>query len=171
MTETKKTQPKKESKSIPRIVVVRIRGKCKIRKNIEDTLKMLRLYKKNNCVVLSNKPTIAGMLDKVKDFITWGEINEATFKELIKKRGKLPGNKPLTEQYLKDKTKLDFDGFTKEFFSSKKDLKDVPGMKRFFRLHPPIKGFERKGIKTPFSMGGVLGYRKEKINDLIMRMV
>ncbi len=111
------------------------------------------------------------MLNKVKDFITWGEINEATFKELIKKRGKLPGKKPLTEQYLKDKTKLDFDSFTKEFFDFKKEIKDVPGLKPFFTLHPPIHGFERKGIKKEFSMGGALGYRKEKINDLIMRMV
>jgi len=44
-------------------------------------------------------------------------------------------------------------------------------MKLFFKLCPPVHGFERKGIKKPFSMGGVLGYRKEKINELIKRMV
>ena len=43
--------------------------------------------------------------------------------------------------------------------------------KRFFRLAPPRKGFERKGIKKPFSVGGALGYRGSKINDLIRRMV
>ena len=81
------------------------------------------------------------------------------------------GKKNLTENYLKEKTKLSFDEFVKEFFNFKKNLKDVPGLKPFFRLKPPIKGFERKGIKTPFSMGGVLGYRKEKINNLIIRML
>jgi large subunit ribosomal protein L30 len=43
--------------------------------------------------------------------------------------------------------------------------------KKFFRLHPPRKGFERKGIKLPFKVGGALGYRGNKINDLIKRML
>ena len=171
MPEAKKTRIEKKQEATSRVAVVRVRGECKIRRDIEDTLKMLRLYKKNNCAVISNKPVFLGMLDKVKDFVTWGEINEETFRELIKKRGKLPGKKPLTEQYLKEKTKLNFEGFSKEFFDFKKELKDVPGLKLFFKLHPPLRGFERKGIKRPFSMGGALGYRKEKINDLITRMI
>jgi len=40
-----------------------------------------------------------------------------------------------------------------------------------FRLHPPKGGFGRKGIKYPFSMGGALGYKGEKINDLIKKMI
>ena len=59
----------------------------------------------------------------------------------------------------------------KDIFSFKRKLKDVPGLKNFFRLSPPVKGFDRKGIKVQFSLGGALGYRKEKINDLIKRMV
>ncbi|MBU4501752.1 MAG: 50S ribosomal protein L30 [Nanoarchaeota archaeon] len=171
MSEDKKVSVKKEEKTRGRIVVVRVRGDCRIRGDMKDTLKMLRLYKKYNCIVVPNNPVYVGMIDKVKDFITWGEIDETTFKELISKRGRLPGKKQLTEAYLKDKVKLDFAGFTKEFLTFKKELKDVPGLKRFFRLHPPVKGFERKGIKKPFSMGGVIGYRKEKINDLVQRMI
>ena len=44
-------------------------------------------------------------------------------------------------------------------------------MKPFFRLHPPRKGFERKGIKMPFKLGGVLGPRGDKINNLIKKMI
>ena len=41
--------------------------------------------------------------------------------------------------------------------------------KRFFRLHPPRKGIESK---KHFGIGkGVLGNNKEKINDLILRML
>ena len=47
----------------------------------------------------------------------------------------------------------------------------MPGLKQFFKLNPPRSGFERKGIKVPFSLGGALGYRKNNINDLIKRMV
>ena len=53
----------------------------------------------------------------------------------------------------------------------KKELNDIPGLKRFFRLKPPEKGFEKKGIKKQYSLGGVLGYRKGKINELIRKML
>jgi len=43
--------------------------------------------------------------------------------------------------------------------------------KKFFRLHPPRGGFERKGTKKSFKEEGSLGDRGEKINDLIKRMV
>lgn len=121
------------SENIKKIAAIRIRGLVNIKKTIEDTLDMLRLYRKNYCVVLENKPEVIGMLKKAKDYITWGEIDESTLKLLNEKRGK------------KDK--------------------------KFFRLQPPRKGFERKGTKKSFSIGGALGYRGEKINELIKRMV
>jgi large subunit ribosomal protein L30 len=112
-----------------------------------------------------------GMLNKVKDFVTWGEIDEETFKSLLLKRGRLPGKQKLTEEYVKDKLKMSVDDFVKEYFAFKKELKDIPGLKPFFKLSPPVNGFERKGTKKPFSLGGALGYRKDKINELIKRMV
>jgi len=154
-----------------KIVIIRIRGTIGVRKEIKDTMQMLRLYKKHTCVILNNTPSIAGMLKKIKDYVTYGEINEPTIRLLVTTRGKLPGNKPLTEEYVKEKTKLSIEEFVKEFVSDKKQLKDIPGFKPFFRLKPPEKGFERKGIKKPFSMGGSLGYRKDKVNDLIQRMI
>ena len=153
------------------IAIVRVRGSINLRREIEDTFRMLRLYKKNTCTLIPNTNSYINMLKKIKDYATWGEINEETFKLLLQKRGKLPGNKPLTLEYLKQKLNLDFETFAKEFFNFKKKLKDIPGIKLFFRLSPPKKGFEKYGVKTPFSMGGALGYRKEKIYDLIQRMV
>ena len=154
-----------------KIAVIRIRGTQGLKSQAKSTFRLLGLYKKNYCTVVDNSPVYVGMLTKIKDYATWGEIDEKTFKALLEKRGKVVGNKRLTSEYLKQKTHLDFDAFTKEFFSSSKKLKDIPGLKCFFRLAPPIKGFERKGIKLPFSMGGVLGYRKEKINGLLQRMI
>ena len=34
-----------------------------------------------------------------------------------------------------------------------------------------VRLFERKGIKTPYSIGGVLGFRGDKIGELILRMI
>ena len=39
------------------------------------------------------------------------------------------------------------------------------------RLSPPRKGYGRKGIKVSFKAGGALGYRGDKINDLVKRML
>ncbi|MFH1972872.1 MAG: 50S ribosomal protein L30 [archaeon] len=154
-----------------RIAIVRIRGKNHLQTKVADTLKMLRLYKPNGCVVVPNNPVYIGMIKKVKDYITWGEIDKETFELLIKKRGKVTGDKSLTEEYLKDKAKTSFDTFVVDFMDGKKELKEIPGLKPFFRLTPPSQGYERKGIKKPFSLGGALGYRKEKINVLIKRMI
>jgi len=41
----------------------------------------------------------------------------------------------------------------------------------FYRLHPPIGGFEKKGTKRSFKEGGALGDRGEKIKELIKKMV
>ncbi len=153
------------------IAIVRVRGKIGLNKEVKDTLNMLRLYRQNQCVVVPANPSYVGMIHKVKDYITWGEIDEKTLKLLLQKRGKLAGKKSLTEEYLKEKTKLDLDTFVKNVLETKTNLKNVPGLKRYFKLHPPQGGYERQGTKRPFSMGGALGYRKDKINVLIQRMV
>lgn len=154
-----------------RIAVIRVRGIIGVDKRVEDAFRKLRLFRKNSCVIINNKKDYLGVLMKIKDYATWGELEPDTFKLLLLKRGKLPGNKQLDEKYLKEKSKVDVENFVKEFFDFKKELRSVPGLKRFFRLGMPRKGFERKGIKVPFSLGGALGYRKDKINDLIQRMI
>lgn len=154
-----------------RIVIIRIAGKQGLNAKIKSTFKLLRLYGKYNCVIVPNTPQYLGMIKRVKDFITWGEIDEKSCKLLLEKRGKLPGNAKLTEEYINTKTKLSIDGFVKEFIQGKKELKEIPGLKLSFKLHPPVGGFERKGTKKPYSIGGVLGYRKEKINELVQKMI
>lgn len=154
-----------------RIAIVRVRGDLKVNQDIKDTMKMLRLYKKNNCIVVPNTENYIGMINKIKDYVTWGEINEETFKILLEKRGKLARKLLLTEEYIKKNLGMDFATFTREYFSFKKELRNIPGLKLVFKLNPPKHGFERKGIKKPFSMGGALGYRKENINELIRNMI
>ena len=66
---------------------------------------------------------------------------------------------------------MNFEEFTKKFMEGKAELKEVPGLKAFFTLSPPRQGFEKKGLKEQFAMGGALGSRKDKINELIQRMI
>ncbi len=154
-----------------KIAIVRIAGEHGLIVDVKTTLKLLNLHKKNSCSVVPNTEIFVGMLKKIKDYVTWGEINEETFSELLSNRGRIRGNKKIDEAYMKENIKMTIVEFSKKFIEGEKNLKDIPGLKPFFRLSPPRKGFERKGTKKPFSIGGVLGYRREKINDLIKRMI
>ena len=151
--------------------VVRVRGRIGVRDEIERTLHLLRLRKKNHCVIVPETQPFLGMLQKAKDYITWGEIDKDTLIMLLKKRGRLAGDRRLTEEYVKEKTGKSLEEFAKDVLEGKAKLTDLPGIKPFFRLKPPSKGFERGGIKKPFSVGGALGYRGKHINDLLKRMI
>ncbi len=84
--------------------------------------------------------------------------------------------KPTKEQLGMIKKVRDFVAFGKIDEETYKQLKEKRGqkdgegnLKPFFRLHPPRKGIDSKkhfGVKK-----GVLGDNKEKINDLIKRML
>lgn len=152
-------------------VVIRLTGSVHIKTDIGKTLNLLRLNKKNHCVVVPETKEIVGMIKKVKNAITWGELDEATIVKLILKRGRLPGNKRITEEYVKEKTGKTTDILAKEITQGSTKLKEIPGLKPVFRLNPPSKGLERKGLKKEFSMGGSWGYRGVKINELLKRMI
>ena len=150
--------------------VIRIRGRIGVRRDIADTLKMLRLHKVNHCVIVPETETFKGMLNKVKDYVTYGEIDKDTLVKLILKRGRLPGNKRVNEETIKELMNMSVDELAEKMVNGEIKLKDTP-LKPVFRLHPPRKGFERGGIKKPFTAGGALGYRGEKINDLLEKMM
>ena len=140
-----------------KIAVVRVRGSVNLRKEVRDTLNLLRLYRKNFCIVVEDTPSSKGMIKKVKDYITYGEIDDETYKLLVEKRGEEYKGR---EQDKKGKIK-----YTKFILANGKKIKP------FLRLNPPKKGFGRKGIKVSFKAHGALGYRGNKINELLKRMI
>ncbi len=154
-----------------RIAVIRVRGDVGLHPRVRTAFKTLKLYRKNFCVIVDNSPSMAGTLKTVKDHTTFGELDKETFVKLLQKKAKMPGEAALTEEYLKQKLKMDFRQFADSFFEFKKELRDIPGVKTFFRLHPPIGGFERGGIKRGYAEGGALDYRGKDINKLIERMI
>ena len=113
-----------------KIAIVRVRGNIKVMKVFIDTMRMLNINRKNHCAVVESTPDIMGMIKKVKDFITWGEVSDAALKFL-----------------------------------------EIRKKDRFYALQPPRGGYARKGTKMPFALGGALGYRGDKINDLLKRMI
>ncbi|MGZ7134255.1 MAG: 50S ribosomal protein L30 [Methanobacterium sp.] len=151
------------------IAAIRLRGRTGIKKDIANTLDMLKLTRINHTVLIEDNPSYNGMLQKAKDYITWGEIDQETVSKLLSKRGKITGNVKLTEDYLKDNTDFSsVEELSKALADSGNKLEDS-GIKPVFRLHPPRKGYEN--IKKTFAESGSLGYRGNKINDLIKRMI
>ncbi len=139
-----------------KIAIILVRGLVGVRQDVKDTLSMLGLTRKNHCVVIPNNPINVGMIKKAKDYITWGPISEEVFKELVAKRG---------EEW---KGRVED---SKKKYTYKSLEVDGKKYKRYFRLNPPRKGFGRKGIKMPFKLGGGLGDRADKMDDLIKRML
>ena len=70
------------------IAVIRIKGQVGLKIGIAETLYRLRIRRKYACVVF-DKPTAIqlGMINKVRDFVAFGEINETTKKKLVEARG------------------------------------------------------------------------------------
>jgi large subunit ribosomal protein L30 len=141
-----------------KLAVIRLKGPVKMKKFVNDTFEMLRLYNKNFCVVLEDTPATKGMINKVKDFVTFGEIKDEIFNDLVSKRGE-----EYKDRIADSKGKINYSRKFFEFNGKK--------YKKYFRLGPPIGGFGRKGIKTAFVKSGASGYRGEKINDLLKRMI
>jgi len=144
---------------IKMLAVIRLRGTVKARDKEEDTLKLLRLHHRMHCVLLPETKDLLGMIQKAKDYITWGKISDEILEKLIGKRGRKPGD-----------VRLNADE-AKKIFSELKSNRKISelGVKPVFRLSPPSKGF-KFSIKHPFPRGE-LGNRREKINELLERMI
>jgi large subunit ribosomal protein L30 len=71
------------------IAAIRIRGQVGVNKDVKETLSRLRLRRKYVCTAFEN-PNEAqlGMIKKMRNFISYGEISEETYKKLVEVRGK-----------------------------------------------------------------------------------
>ncbi|MBS3088297.1 50S ribosomal protein L30 [Candidatus Pacearchaeota archaeon] len=138
------------------MLVIRISGQVDLNRDIEEALHRLRIRKKYSAVLIKPTPENLSLLQKLRNNVAFGTIDKETLEELIKKRAV-----PLDKK-TKINAKAIVDGL------DKKSLAEL-GVKPFFRLHPPRKGIESK---KHFGVGkGVLGDNREKINDLVRRML
>jgi large subunit ribosomal protein L30 len=145
-----------------KLIAILIRSQIDSSEKVRATFHLLRLRKRLVAVILENTKENMGMLHKVKDSIAYGEISPETLKQLLMKRGKKSGDKPIE---IGGKI---LDEFAQKFLEDKAKLEDIK-VKPFFRLHPPKGGF-KKSVRLPFPRG-VLGNQGNKINDLVMRML
>ncbi|HZD43916.1 MAG TPA: 50S ribosomal protein L30 [Methanomicrobiales archaeon] len=149
--------------------VVQVRGVVKTRREIKDTLKLLRLHHTNHCVLVPDTPEYLGMIRKVKDYVAYGEVDEHTLATILETRGRLQGNLKLTDDYVREHTRYSsIEEFARALYTGDASVRDIPGLKPVLRLHPPRKGYAT--TKRTFQQGGALGYYGKEINTLLYKM-
>lgn len=167
------------------IAAIRIRGLADVRPDVEHTLRLLRLRRRFTCSIYVLNDSIKGMLKVAEGWLTWGELDRQTLIHLLRTRGRIVGDKPLTDDYVRkygwssieELVDAYMGGVVKRLWCRKNEKPKIvngkatciPGLKPFFRLHPPKGGF-KGSVKKPYGAGGELGYRGKAINELIMRM-
>lgn len=150
--------------------VIRLRGTMGIDRKVKSTLEMMRLKHPNNCVLLPETPDVKGMLQKAKDYITWGEISQETLKRMLEKRLRAKGsNKKVDEKNLKEVCGFDsFESLAGSIIEGKTKLAKQEKLQPVIRLTPPSKGF--RSINEHFPRGE-LGYRGKEIDEILGRMI
>jgi large subunit ribosomal protein L30 len=149
--------------------VVKVRGTVSAKREARETLDMLHLSRNNYAVLLDNRPSFIGMLFRVQNYVTWGEVSKETVAMLLKERGRLAGGKKLSDEYVQKQGYKSIDALAEAIAACKVEYQKLPNVQPVFKLHPPSKGFKGK-TKKSYSAGGEAGYRGEKINELIKRM-
>lgn len=133
------------------IAVIRLRGTTGLQGDVAATLHMLNIRHVNHCTIVPDIPGFVGMIKKAKDYITWGPIDADTLKLLLEKRGEAVAESGRSGHFISLNGK---------------------NYKPYFRLSPAKGGLGKRGIKASFAGGsGALGDRKEKINDLLRKMI
>ena len=130
----------------------------------------LKLNRVNHCVVLPMSATTNGMLQRVKDYVTWGELGHEALARLLFQKGEVVGGGRLTDSFVKENSKYtSILSFAKAIDAGEAKLADVKGLKPVVRLPPPRHGYE--STRRSYVDGGSLGYRGKEMEKLVDRML
>jgi len=157
--------------------VIRIKGINKIAPKPRKILQLLRLLQINNGVFVKVTKATEQMLRLVQPYITFGEPNLKTVRELIYKRGygkidkqrvPLSSNAPIEKQLGKFDI-LSVEDLVHEIFTAGPNFKQASNFLWPFKLSNPTGGWRQRKFKH-YVEGGDTGNREENINKLVRQM-
>lgn len=70
-----------------KIAVILVRGMHDVSGENKSTMQMLNLNRRNLCVIVPATRSMLGMISKIKNYVTYGEVDEETLKLLKEKKG------------------------------------------------------------------------------------
>ena len=149
-------------------LVVRIKGTINIPQWAKATLNGLNLDKRFRATIIPESPEYVGMLKRVKEEVAWTKADAGIVKDLLERRGRKTGYKPLSESDIPQEYKT-FDKLAVAIAENKVSISKLEGIKPWFALSPPKGGFKRK-TKTQYGQKGVLGDDNELIG-IVKRML
>ncbi|KIM49398.1 hypothetical protein M413DRAFT_6456 [Hebeloma cylindrosporum] len=157
--------------------VVRIRGINEIAPKPRKILQLLRLLQINNGVFVRATRATQQMLRLVEPYITYGEPNLKTVRELIYKRGygkvdkqRIPlSNNNVIEANLGKFDILCVEDLVHEIITAGPNFKQASNFLWPFKLSNPTGGWRTRKFKH-YVQGGDFGDRETNINKLIRQM-
>ena len=150
-------------------LVVRIKGQADVPYWATHTMTLLKLDKKYRATILPIKENTLGMLNKVKHYVSWIELDTALAKELIDKKARKSGYQKITDEDLKSLGFTNSDELAAALTDGKAVLSKLKPLKPWFALAPPRYGFKRS-TKRLYGQKGVLGQNKE-LGNLVRNMM
>jgi large subunit ribosomal protein L30 len=150
-------------------LVVRIKGQADVPHWARTTLKLLKLEKKYRATILPAKENTLGMLNKVKHYVSWQEIDSKLAKELLDKKGRKSGYKKISDADLSETDYKSIDELATALADGKTSLSKLKPLKPWFALSPPRHGFKRS-TKKMYGQKGILGQNKE-LETIVRRMM
>ena len=149
-------------------LVVRIKGTVNIPEWARMTLDGLNLDRRFRATIVPESPEYLGMLRKVKEVVAWTKADAGIVKELLEKRGRKTGYKPLTKADLPKEYKS-VEDLASAIAENKISMSKLEGIKPWFALGPPKGGFRRR-TKTQYTQRGVLGDDAE-LAEIVKKML
>ena len=150
-------------------LVVRIKGQADVPYWATYTMSLLKLDKKYRATILPSKENTLGMLNKVKHYVSWIELDTSLAKELIDKKARKSGYQKITDEDLKSLGFTNSDELAAALADGKAVLSKLKPLKPWFALAPPRYGFKRS-TKRLYGQKGVLGQNKE-LDNLVRNMM
>ena len=150
-------------------LVVRIKGQADVPYWAATTMTLLKLDKKYRATILPAKENTLGMLNKVKHYISWIELDVALAKDLLDKKGRKSGYKKITAEDLKELGFNSIDDLATALAEGKATLSKLKPLKPWFALSPPRHGFKRS-TKKLYGQKGMLGLNAE-LGTIVRRMI
>ena len=150
-------------------LVVRIKGQADVPYWASTTMTLLKLDKKYRATILPAKDNTLGMLNKVKHYISWIELDNDLAKDILDKKARKSGYQKITPEDLKELGFNSIDELATALSEGKATLSKLKPLKPWFALSPPRHGFKRS-TKKLYGQKGVLGSNKE-LGTIVRRMI
>ena len=162
----------------PRVAfVIRLRGISNIPPKPRKIMQLLRLRQINNGVFVKLTAATQQMLQLISPYVTWGEPNLKSIRELIYKRGFAKINKQripiqdnaIIEESLGKYGIISVEDLVHEIATVGPNFKAANVFLWPFKLSSPTGGFQKRKFNH-YIEGGEYGDRESDINRLIRRM-